>query len=138
MITALQHKATVKKSIQMMKNAGIVLTGAERAPMEVAGFGLGELEKTGLEILTYLDTERVCAKEIIMFPRQTCPEHRHPTVNGRPGKEETFRCRWGTVYLYVPGEPSARPKARPPAGSEVYDTVQHEVCLKPGEQYTLM
>jgi D-lyxose ketol-isomerase len=41
------------------------------------------------------------------------------------------------VYLYVPGVPTARPKARPPAGSEAHYTVQHEVCLKPGDQYTL-
>jgi D-lyxose ketol-isomerase len=127
----------VKKTIQMMKQASIVLTPDERTRLEVADFGLGELEKTGLEILTYVNTERVCAKEIIMFPRQTCPEHRHPTVEGRPGKEETFRCRWGTVYLYVPGAPAARLKARPPAGSEAYYTVRHEVCLKPGDQYTL-
>lgn len=138
MITEQQYKASVKKSIQMMKQAGIVLTPEERARMEVADFGLNELEKTGLEILTYVNTERVCAKEIIMFPRQTCPEHRHPAVNGKPGKEETFRCRWGTVYLYVPGTPADRPKARPPKGSEAYYTVQHEICLKPGDQYTLM
>ena len=138
MITEKQYKASVKKAAQMMKQAGIVLTAVERARLEVADFGLGELEKTGLEILTYVNTERVCAKEIMMFPRQTCPEHRHPTVDGRPGKEETFRCRWGTVYLYVPGTQTPRPKARPPAGSEAYYTVRHEVCLKPGDQYTLM
>ena len=138
MITEKVYKATVKKTLQMMKQAGIVLTPEERERLEVADFGLGELEKTGLEILTYVNTERVCAKEIIMFPRQTCPEHRHPTVEGRPGKEETFRCRWGTVYLYVPGAPTARPKARPPAGSEAYYTVRHEICLKPGDQYTMM
>ena len=73
MITEQKYKATVKKSIQMMKYANIVLTPEERARLEVADFGLGELEKTGLEILTYVNTERVCAKEIIMFPRQTCP-----------------------------------------------------------------
>ena len=138
MITEKQYKATVNKAARMMKEAGIVLTAEERARLEVADFGLGELEKTGLEILTYVNTERVCAKEIMMFPSQTCPEHRHPTIGGRPGKEETFRCRWGTVYLYVPGTPTPRPKARPPAGSEAYYTVQHEVCLKPGDQYTLM
>jgi len=138
MITEQRYKATVKKTIQMMKQAGIVLTPEERTRLEVADFGLGELEKTGLEILTYVNTQRVCAKEIIMFPRQTCPEHRHPTVEGRSGKEETFRCRWGTVNLYVPGAPTARPKARPPAESEAYYTVRHEVCLKPGDQYTMM
>ncbi len=138
MITARKYKATVKKTIQMMKQAGIVLTPEERARVEVADFGLGELEKTGLEILTYVNTDRVCAKEIVMLPRQTCPEHRHPTVEGRPGKEETFRCRRGTVYLYIPGTPTPRPRARPPAGSEAFYTVQHEVRLKPGDQHTLM
>jgi D-lyxose ketol-isomerase len=138
MISQQKYKATVKKAVHIMKHAGIVLTPEERSRLEVADFGLKELEKTGLEILTYVNTERVCAKEIIMFPRQTCPEHRHPAVGGRLGKEETFRCRWGTVYLYVPGAPTARPKARPPAGSEAYYTVKQEVCLKPGDQYTLM
>ena len=73
-----------------------------------------------------------------MLPRQTCPEHRHPPLaGGNPGKEETFRCRWGRVYLYVPGERTAPAKAMPPPGREVSYTVWHEVELKPGEQYTL-
>ena len=59
MITEQQYKATVKKTIQMMKQAGIVLAPEEHAHVEVADFGLGELEKTGLEILTYVNTERV-------------------------------------------------------------------------------
>ena len=62
-----------------------------------------------------------------MFPGQTCPEHWHPTLNGVLGKEETFRCRWGTVYLYVPGAPATKMASRPPAGSEAYYTVRHEV-----------
>jgi D-lyxose ketol-isomerase len=45
-----------------------------------------------------VNTERVAAKELAMFPRQICPEHRHPPFDGTPGKEETFRCRVGTVY----------------------------------------
>ena len=93
----------------------------------MADFGLSELEKTGLEIITYVNTERVCAKEIMMFPHQTCPEHLHPPVSGQLGKEETFRCRWGTVYLYVPGPETAPSSAHPPAGSEAYYKVKHEV-----------
>src|SRR5271157_1649173 len=104
MITEQKYKASVKKTIQMMKEAGIVLTPEERARLEVADFGLGELERTGLEILTYVNTERCCAKELVLFPAQTCPQHWHPSRNGVPGKEETFRCRWGEVYLYVEGQ----------------------------------
>ena len=53
-------------------------------------------------------------------------------------KRKHFAAGGGTVYLYVPGAPTNRPKARPPAGSEAYYTVQHEVCLKPGDQFTLL
>jgi D-lyxose ketol-isomerase len=68
---------------------------------------------------------------------QTCPEHCHPSTGTVLGKEETFRCRWGTVYLYVQGDVTENPMAKPPAGSEAYYTVGKEVCLKPGDQYTI-
>jgi len=137
MITQQEYQSAVERTVELLKTAGIVITPEERARIEVADFGLSELEKTGLEIITYVNTERVCAKEIMMFPRQTCPEHLHPPVGGQPGKEETFRCRWGTVHLYVPGPEATSPAAQPPAGSEPHYTVKHEVCLRPGDQYTM-
>jgi D-lyxose ketol-isomerase len=138
MISAQQYENTVAKAAALLQKAGIVITPEERTRFEVADFGLGELENTGLEVITYVNTERCCAKEIVMFPGQTCPEHWHPTMNGISGKEETFRCRWGTVYLYVPGAAASAQACHPPAGSEAYYTVRHEVVLKPGEQYTMM
>ena len=137
MISQRQYNAAVEKSIAMLRQTGLVITPAERDRVEVADFGLGELEKTGLQIITYVNTKRVCAKELIMFPHQTCPEHWHPNVAERLGKEETFRCRWGTVYLYVSGSDTPGPSCRPPIGSEAHYTVWHEVVLTPGEQYTL-
>jgi D-lyxose ketol-isomerase len=138
MVTKHEHENAVTRALRILDSAGIVVSPQERDRIEVADFGLGELEKTGLQILTYVNTERCCAKEIVMFPRQTCPEHWHPTVNGIPGKEETFRCRSGMVYLYVSGESVANPVCRPPAGSETAYTVWHEVALSPGDQYTLL
>ena len=41
----------------------------------------------------YVNTDRVCAKEMVLFPHQACPEHRHIGTDGAPGKEETFRYR---------------------------------------------
>lgn len=137
MITRNEYDATIERATGMLRRAGIVITGEERERLEVADFGLGELEKTGLEVLTYVNTDRVCAKEIVMFPHQTCPEHWHPTKGAKLGKEETFRCRWGTVYLYIEGEPTPQPACQPPAGSEAYYKSRHEVALKPGDQYTL-
>src|SRR5258708_9609704 len=138
MVTQNEFNEAVGLTREYLQRAGIVLTPQERDRIEVADFGLGELKKTGLEIVTYVNTDRCCAKELVMFPRQTCPEHLHPPVDGEPGKEETFRCRWGVVYLYVPGEPVKEPKAAPPAGSEDHYEVFHEVVLNPGEQYTII
>jgi len=125
------------KALGYFEKAGIILTQKEKENVEVADFGLNELDSTGLELITYVNTDRCCAKELILFPFQTCPEHRHPPVGGEPGKEETFRCRWGEVYLYVEGTPAAKPGAKAPKGREKTYTVWHEILLKPGRQYTL-
>jgi len=125
------------RAVELLRRAGIAITPQETERIEVAELGLGELERTGLQLLVYVNTDRYCAKELILFPRQTCPEHRHPPVAGQPGKMETFRCRWGRVWLYVPGVPSPTPRARVPAGSEPYYTVFHEIELNPGDQYTI-
>ena len=105
-----------KRALEYYAKAGIALTEAEKAAIETADFGLGERAKTGLQILTYINTQRVCAKEMVLFPGQTCPEHRHVTSYGQPGKEETFRCRFGQVLLNVEGE---------------------DIVLNPGEQHTI-
>lgn len=122
----------------MLARAGIVLTAREEEQIEVVDFGLGELERTGLELVVYINNERYCAKELVMIPRQTCPQHRHPPLSEtNPGKQETFRCRQGTVWLYVEGEPQSTIAAHIPQGSEQYYTVFHEIALHPGGQYTI-
>ena len=112
------HDEARSRAAKMLAEAGIVLTPAECEEIEIADFGLGELERYGLQVVVYVNTERVCAKELVLFPHQTCPEHRHPPVGDDPGKEETFRCRTGEVELHVEG---------------------HEpVTLRPGEQFTIL
>ncbi|HEY2970904.1 MAG TPA: D-lyxose/D-mannose family sugar isomerase [Pyrinomonadaceae bacterium] len=137
MINQQLYIAAVEGAEALFTKAGIIITPDERKRFEVADFGLEELEKTGLQIITYVNTERCCAKEIAMSPFQTCPEHCHPSTGAVLGKEETFRCRWGTVYLYVKGDVTEKPIARPPSGSEAYYTVGKEICLRPGDQYTI-
>jgi D-lyxose ketol-isomerase len=90
-------------------------------------------------IVVYYNDDLYCAKELILMPRQTCPQHKHPPIPelNYIGKQETFRCRWGEVYLYVEGEPTANPKATPPEKRKDTYTVWHEVILKPGDQYTI-
>ncbi len=126
-----------QQALGLFERAGIVVTEKEKSEIEIAEFGLGDFEQTGLGILVYVNTDRCCAKELAMWPGQTCPEHRHPSVDGEPGKEETFRCRWGEVYLYVEGPRPPEPQCTPPGDSDAY-TVWHEVYLQPGDQYTIL
>lgn len=137
MITRDEHSAAQQRAAGQLAAVGIVLTPAEQEEIEIADFGLGELALTGLELVVYVNTDRYCAKELVLFPRQTCPEHRHPPVGSDRGKEETFRCRWGQVWLYVEGDPAPHVQAQVPPGSEAYYTVFHEIALQPGDQYTI-
>jgi D-lyxose ketol-isomerase len=101
---------------EQLAEAGIVVTETERESIEVADFGLSRLREQGLMLLVYVNTDRYCAKELVLYPGQTCPEHRHAPFDGTPGKEETFRCRRGSVVLRVGGR---------------------EVELRPGDQVTV-
>jgi D-lyxose ketol-isomerase len=115
-ITRDEQDEAVAYTVAQFTAAGIELTDDERRRIEVADFGLGKLRETGLMLLVYVNTDRYCAKELVLYPGQTCPEHRHPPFDGTPGKEETFRCRRGSVDLWVGGE---------------------HITLRPGEQFTI-
>jgi D-lyxose ketol-isomerase len=130
------YDAYVKKALQMYEKAGIVLSDAEKKSVEVVDWGLDRLDEMGLQIITYVNTERVCAKEMVLLPHQTCAEHMHIPTNGRAGKEETFRCRYGTCYLYVSGEGKREDIRGYIPSTDV--SVFHEIVLNPGDQYTIM
>jgi D-lyxose ketol-isomerase len=136
-LTAAEIESARERAADALAGTGIVLTQEERATIEVADFGLSRLEEYGLELVVYVNTERVCAKELVLFPRQTCPEHRHPPFGGTPGKEETFRCRAGTVFLYVEGAATDCPAARIADVDRDVFTVWHEIVLESGEQHTI-
>ena len=129
------YEKQLKRALEYYEKAGIVLTEKEKQSIEVLDFDIWIPDDVGLQLLTYVNTEKVCAKEMVLFPYQTCPEHLHVPTNGMPGKEETFRCRYGKVFLYVPGEGKKEDiQARLP-GTEV--SFFHEIVLNPGDQYTI-
>jgi D-lyxose ketol-isomerase len=105
------------RAARALADIGIVITPAEQEELEISDLGLGRFEEVGLAVHTYVNTERVCAKELILLPHQLCPEHRHPPVGDDPGKEETFRCRAGEVTLHVDGHDA--------------------IVLSPGDQFTI-
>ncbi|HAB24665.1 MAG: D-lyxose/D-mannose family sugar isomerase [Pantoea sp.] len=133
----------VQQTLSALRQANITLTQEEQQRIEIATFGLPDYPASGLQLLTYVNSPRYCAKELVLFPRQTCPEHLHPPFEGTPGKQETFRCRSGEVYLFVDdsslteNDASGAPVCRVPEGSEEWYTCTRYVLLRPGEQYTI-
>ena len=135
-MTRKQYNDQVALALEYYAKASIVLTDEEKSNVEIADFGKNNLDEIGLQLVTYINTERVCAKEMVLLPGQSCPEHKLIPTGSMQGKEETFRCRFGEVYLYVEGEKNvAEIKGKIPP-TDV--TVFHEIVLKPGEQYTIM
>jgi D-lyxose ketol-isomerase len=138
-VTTEQIENARQVAIGMLDVAAVVLNDEEKKTLEIAHFGLNDFDRQGLALVIYANTDRYCGKELVLLPGQTCPEHRHPLVplNNDPGKMETFRCRFGTVFLYVEGQPTPQPKAKVPSGCEAFYTVFHEIELHPGRQYTI-
>jgi D-lyxose ketol-isomerase len=127
-----------ERAYALLRKAGVVITPEEKKSIEIADCGFDDIENCGLQIVVYENNDRYCAKELVLFPRQVCPEHRHPPIDDKnAGKQETFRCRWGEVFLYVEGNPIPEPKAVVPEAYGKYLTVWKEIVLRPGDQYTL-
>lgn len=136
MITRSEVNKARKRAADMIEEAGIIITEKEKQDIEVADFGLGQLEVEGVQILTYFSTDRISAKVLVLFPNQTEPEHWHPPVSDDPGKEEIVRSISGNLRFYVPGDDNMT-VGFIPTGKDDYYTMRHEVVLRPGEQIHL-
>lgn len=136
MITRTELSEVCAKSIEMIEAAGIPLTDADRKNITAADFGLSQLKKEGIQILTLFATERMAAKILVLLPNQTEPEHWHPPVGDDPGKEEIIRAISGELYFYIPGEDTLE-KGFVVEGKEDCYTMRHEVDLAPGDQLIL-
>jgi len=126
-----------KKAIEIYDKSKIVIRKEEFKNLEITDFGLNDFYNIGITVLIYINTMRVCAKEISLLPYQICPQHKHPDKVKLLGKEETFRCRWGEVYLYLEGPETKKRRAKIPDKYKDRFTVFNEVILKPGDQYKL-
>ena len=126
-----------KKALELLEKAHIVLTEEEKRNIEICDYNLNEYEVIGTAIVVYVNTNRCCAKELVLLPGQICPEHIHPQLGDYPGKEETFRCRYGECHLFVYDPAYAERSPRIPASRAPYFTACREIVLRPGEQYTI-
>ena len=115
----------------------IIITPKEIELMEATDFGLNDFENIGISVVIYVNTKKVCTKELYLLPYQICPQHVHPNKGDVDGKEETFRCRSGMVYIYVEGEKAENIAAKIPDKYKDKFTVFKEIILEAGQQYTL-
>ncbi len=136
MITRHQQQNARQRASEMIRSAGIQITGDEAKHIEVVDFGLSNLDKEGVQVLTLVQTERISIKVLALFPNQTEPEHWHPPVGDDPGKEETIRVISGTVYFYVPGEDTFN-QGYIVAGKDDCYTMRNEIVMHPCDQITL-
>lgn len=137
MIRRSEYMAARKRAAEFVQRACILARPDEIERIEVADLGLSELEQSGVQILTLVETATIGVKVLVLFPHQTEPEHRHPPLGDYPGKEETLRGQWGELYLYLPGAPTPNPVSHPPAHRRDTYTCWHEVVLGPGDQITI-
>ena len=68
MITREEQREAQEYAARELEAAGVALTDAERTEIEVADFGLSRLREQGLMLLVYVNTERYCAKELVLGP----------------------------------------------------------------------
>lgn len=99
-------------------------------------YGLDKLEETGLQLFIYVNTDRYCSKELVLFPARRV---RNTAIRRSAARRENKRLSLplGKVYLYVEGEKTENPSVLPPEEDKEYYTVWHEIVLEPGGQYTI-
>lgn len=135
MISRSEQRAAQQRAAQMIRRAGIHLGDEEVDKIEVVDFGLSQLDVEGIQVFTMVNTDRLAAKVLVLFPNQTEPEHWHPQVGDDPGKQETIRHIWGDLRFYVEG-PANLEQGFVVDGKEDVYTLRHELVLDPGDQLT--
>ncbi|MEJ2701803.1 MAG: D-lyxose/D-mannose family sugar isomerase [Sedimentisphaerales bacterium] len=135
MITKSQKVNAQQHAAAMIQQAGIHISDGEIERIEVVDFGLSQLEVEGVQVFTMVNTDRIAAKVLVLFPNQTEPEHWHPRIGDDPGKQETIRHIWGDLRFYVDGDDNMK-KGFIVQGKEKVYTSRHEIILQPGDQLT--
>ena len=122
--------------LNLFNRSGFPVTDAEWKAMEISDFGLGNLRSEGFAFIDILRSERLRITLIALLPNQALPQHVHPPYEGEQGKEETLRVLSGQTKVYIKGEATDSDMLIP-SGKEPFYTARQQVCLNPGEQYTV-
>ena len=73
-LTQIEVKHWQKVALEYFDKAGIAMTTEEQDTIEINDLGLGEYEQTGVALVVYFNDEKYCAKEMVLMPKQTCPQ----------------------------------------------------------------
>ncbi|WP_242157303.1 D-lyxose/D-mannose family sugar isomerase [Aestuariivivens sediminis] len=136
MIKRKEFNKVCDEALKMIEDAGLFLTPQDKLKITAVDFGLSDIRKEGIQILTMFETDRIAGKILVLLPNQTEPEHWHPTVGDDAGKEEIIRAISGELYFYIPGEDNMK-HGFIVDGKENCYTLRNEIVLKPGEQLVL-
>ena len=132
----MERERALQDAALLLEKAGIPLGEGELDKIEAIDFGLGNIAREGLQLLTIFETDRMAGRILIMTPSQTEPEHWHPPFGSNPGKQEIIRAFWGEVRFYLPGEGNIS-KGFIVHGKEDLYTLRREVILQPGDTLVL-
>jgi len=124
------------RAIEMIKETSIKINNNEIEKCELADFGLDNFQNEGAQIFTFVNTNRIGVKVIVLLPNQTLPEHLHPPIGNDPGKKEKLRGKKKTLRVYIPGDNTLSKGFIPDKKEEEY-TVLNENILNEGEQIIL-
>ncbi|HKL41163.1 MAG TPA: D-lyxose/D-mannose family sugar isomerase [Clostridia bacterium] len=124
------------RAIEMIKETSIKINNNEIEKCELADFGLDNFQNEGAQIFTFVNTNRIGVKVIVLLPNQTLPEHLHPPIGNDPGKEEILRVIKEPLRVYIPGDNTLSKGFIPDKKEEEY-TVLNENILNEGEQIIL-
>ena len=81
MITRTEQRRAQQRAAELLQKTGLAFRPDELASIEVADFGLGEVESSGplpssgAQILTLVNSEKIAVKLLALTPGQTLPEH---------------------------------------------------------------
>ncbi len=68
MVSKHEVDEAVITTLSYFEKASIALTNEEKKRIEIADFGLNDLKQTGLQLIAFVNTDRVCTKEMVLFP----------------------------------------------------------------------
>jgi hypothetical protein len=108
MLTLAKRSAAQARAAVTLRVAEVAVTDSGVA-VRVTDFGVGLDQQTGLQLLTYINMERVCAEGVGHFPPTAVPRAPAPPGSTAPRQGGSFPVRRGYVQPYVGGAATAVP-----------------------------